>query len=139
MMPAKQRHNHRAIIGHRNNGRLGAFVGQKRRNGANKNTAGADANDRNAGGKQVARMVKRIVKEGIGLVNAARTAVDLGTQMFGNAGSGGHARRPKRQNNGCYSQGSAPFVMRIMEKYGALSGASANDTTSSFGRVAWAT
>ena len=74
---------------------------------------------------------------------ANETEYGLAASVFSaggrNAMRRGLTRARQRQNNRFQSQGSAPFVNRIIEKYGAVSGASASGSTTSSGNVARST
>ena len=115
-MAAKKRHDDRAVIRHRNHRRLVPFVAQMRGDGTDQDAAGANANHRHAGKKQIARMNKRVVKDHVGLIHAPLAAMNLGAERLGNAVGSRLARTGKRENDGGHSHGSAPLVSRIIEK-----------------------
>jgi hypothetical protein len=61
-------------------------------------------------------MIQRICKERIRLLNTAFTAMDLCAKGQSNLMGGRFARTGERQNDWFQSQGSAPFVSKIIEK-----------------------
>ena len=62
-MAAEQRHDRRAVLRHRDNRRLLALVGKERREHADQDAGGADADDRSAFGKQRAEVSRRIARD----------------------------------------------------------------------------
>ena len=92
-------------------------------------------------------MVQRVSKKGIRPINTALTPMHLRAKHSGNLMGNGLTRARQRQNDWLarlrrdrfHSHGSAPFVSKIIEKYGAFSGASASGNTTSSGSVARST
>ena len=137
-MSAQQRHDHRTVVGYGNHRRLARLVGQQRGHGANQDARRADADDGVTGGEQVARMVQRVGKCNRG-IGAPLAAMQGAVECIGDPSGDGFTGGVQRQDDRCQSHGSAPFAIRIMEKYGASSGASASGSTRSAPSVARST
>ena len=60
VMAAEQRHRDAAVLGDGDDRRLAALVGEQRRDGADQDAGGADADDRRAGGEQRAQVRDRV-------------------------------------------------------------------------------
>ncbi len=92
------------------------LVSEQRCDGADKNSAGADPDDRSSSGKERAAMLKRIGKEGIGLPHSTFPSVQRSAQRCGNlVGRRFSGPRDRKDNRG-YSHGSELPLTRIIEK-----------------------
>ena len=75
-MAAEQRHDARAVLRQREDRRLVALVGEERREDADQDAGGADADDRPAGGEEGARWASLSVKACVDRVSIRLTAAD---------------------------------------------------------------
>ncbi len=115
-MAAKQRHHHGTIVGHRKQGRFAGLVGEQRRDGTDQDARRADADHRGSGGEQVAHMGERVGKKRLRHIHPPLAAMNGCAEGCGNAMGGALTGAVQRDYDGGLSQGSAPFVTRIIEK-----------------------
>ena len=139
MVAAKERNDNLAIVRHGNDWRFGGFIGQQRRDAADQNTGGANADYRGAGCEQIAGVVQRVGEECISLIHTVFAAMHWEIKGTRDGVGGWFAGSRQDEDDGGYSHGSAPLVRRIIEKYGAFSGASRSGVMICSGSVARST
>ena len=82
-MPAQQWDRGGTVRGDRNHRRLVALVGEIGRQGADQDTAGANADDGCAGGKQAGEVAPGIVEGNVRICDTARQAMHASTGQLG--------------------------------------------------------
>ena len=139
MVAAKERNDNLAIVRHGNDRRFGGFIGQQRRDATDQDAGGANADNGDACGEQVAGVVQRVGEKGVSLIHTVFAAMNGVIEGLRDGVGGWFAGSRQDEDDGSYSHGSAPLVRRIIEKYGAFSGASRSGVMICSGSVARST
>ena len=121
VVPAQERHDHRAVVRHRQDRRLGALVRQERRDGTDEDAARADPDHRVPRGEEVADMGQRVGEGRVAALGPLRPAMERRVEACGHAARDQKAGCVDRDHDGSgrrrvQSHGSAPLVTRMVEK-----------------------
>jgi hypothetical protein len=140
-MAAEQRHDLGAVLRDGDDRRLVALVGKERREHADQNAGGADADDRAAGGEEAVEVGSKVVETprfGEGRAAEFSRKVHLSSDRRLRPARRFHPGSGQRDEDRAHR--APPFEMRTIEKYGATSSPnSAKAMTRSSARPACAT
>jgi hypothetical protein len=111
VMAAEQRHGDAAVFGDGDDRRLGALVGEQRRQAADDDAAGADGDDGLAGSEETAQVLADVVEADGGIRDPGREAVQRGVRQGRHEALRQGKAAWSEDNDGDHRDGT-----RIMEK-----------------------
>ncbi len=132
---AQQRHDRAAVLGDGQHRRLAGLVADQRRQRADQDPGGADADDRPPGPEQGLKVRRGVRKDHLRTLDTAAETVQLGArQPLGDALRKGEPGGAEGDEGGgiVHDQASPLLCSRTMEKYGTSA-----ETTESSGRTRW--
>ena len=138
-MSAKQRHHDRAVVRDRDHRRLRPLVRQQWGDRADQDTTGADPDHGTARREHLAREIQRVGKDLVRARNPPLATEHRHVEGIRHPARDLRPRSRDRHHHRFHSHGSSPLFIRIIEKYGAVSGACAKGQTTSSGRPTRAT